>query len=59
MEGVNLLLAKIIEGTGPKMYGGKEINGYGMAVMIGSYVEAFNSGGVPNIRSAWEQIAND
>jgi len=30
-----------------------------MAVMIQNYVEAFNSGNVPNIKSAWEQIAAD
>jgi hypothetical protein len=30
-----------------------------MAIMIQSYSEAFNSGNVPNIRSAWEQIAAD
>ena len=44
---------KIIENTGPKIYAGKEINGYGMSVMIEQYVEAFNNGGVPNITSAW------
>lgn len=27
--------------------------------MIQNYVDAFNSGGVPNIKSAWEQIAAD
>lgn len=30
-----------------------------MAVMIQSYVQAFNNGSVPNIRSAWEQITID
>lgn len=30
-----------------------------MAVMISSYVDAFNNGSVPNIQSAWEQIAAD
>ena len=30
-----------------------------MSVMIQNYVNAFNSGGVPNIQSAWEQIAAD
>ena len=59
MEGVNALRAKIIDNTGPKVYGGREITGYNMSVMIENYVEAFNSGGVPNIKSAWEQIAQD
>lgn len=30
-----------------------------MSSMIESYVEAFNSGKVPNIRSAWQQITED
>lgn len=30
-----------------------------MAVMIQSYADAFNNGSVPNIKSAWEQIAED
>lgn len=59
MEGVNALRNKIIDNTGPKIYGGKEITGYGMSVMIQNYVDAFNSGSVPNIKSAWEQIAAD
>jgi len=48
-----MLRNKIIENTGPKIYAGREINGYGMSVMIEQYVEAFNNGGVPNITSAW------
>lgn len=54
-----MLRNKIIENTGPKIYAGKEINGYGMSVMIEQYVEAFNNGGVPNITSAWQQISRD
>jgi hypothetical protein len=45
--------------TGPKMYEGKPITGYAFAVMIENYVNAFNSGKVPNIKSAWQQIAED
>jgi hypothetical protein len=56
---VNTLRNKIIDNTGPKIYGGADITGYGMSVMIQNYVDAFNSGGVPNIKSAWEQIAAD
>ena len=53
MDGVNTLRNKIIDNTGPKLYGGKEITGPGMSIMIQSYVDAFNSGTVPNIKSAW------
>lgn len=56
---MNTLRNKIIDNTGPKIYGGADITGYGMSVMIQNYVDAFNSGGVPNIKSAWEQIAAD
>lgn len=59
MDGVNHLRNKINDNTGPKVYGGKEITGPGMSIMIQSYVDAFNDGSVPNIRSAWEQIAAD
>ena len=59
MDGVNHLRNKINDNTGPKVYGGKEITGPGMSIMIQNYVDAFNDGGVPNIRSAWEQIAAD
>lgn len=56
---MNTLRNKIIDNTGPKIYGGVDITGYGMSVMIQNYVDAFNSGSVPNIKSAWEQIAAD
>lgn len=45
--------------TGPKLYEGKPISGFAFSVMINSYVQAFNSGKVPNIKTAWEQIADD
>jgi hypothetical protein len=59
VDGVNQLRNKIIDNTVAKAYAGKEITGYSMSVMIENYVQAFNSGGVPNIKSAWEQIAQD
>jgi hypothetical protein len=43
--------------TGPKTFQNKEITGSNMAVMIQSYVDAFNNGNVPNIKSAWQQIS--
>ena len=45
--------------TGPKLYESKPITGYSISVMVHSYVDAFNSGKVPNIKIAWEQIAED
>jgi hypothetical protein len=39
--------------TGPKLYEGKPITGYSVSVMVHSYVDAFNSGKVPNIKNAW------
>lgn len=59
MEGVNTLRNKIMINTGPKLYEGKPITGYSISVMVDSYVQAFNSGKVPNIKNAWQQIAED
>lgn len=35
------------------------MTGPAMASMIENYIEAFNSGKVPNIKSAWQQISED
>ena len=59
MDGVAELRAKIMGNTGPKIYEGKPLSGANFSVMIDSYVNSFNSGKVPNIRTAWEQIAED
>ncbi len=59
VEGVNVLKSKIMSNTGPKLYEGKPITGANFSVMINSYVNAFNEGRVPNIKTAWEQIAED
>jgi hypothetical protein len=53
IEGINTLKAKIMSNTGPKIYEGKPITGANFSVMIDSYVNAFNEGRVPNIKTAW------
>lgn len=59
MEGVNNLRDLILRNAGPKTYEGEVITGPAIASMIESYVDAFNSDGVPNIKSAWQQISED
>jgi hypothetical protein len=59
VEGVNNLRDLILRNTGPKTYEGEVITGPAIASMIESYVEAFNSDSVPNIKSAWQQISED
>lgn len=56
---MNNLREIIMNNAGPKMYEGEVITGPVIASMIESYVEAFNSDSVPNIKSAWQQIAED
>lgn len=53
MDGVAELRAKIMSNTGPKIYDGKPLSGANFSVMIDSYVNSFNSGKVPNIKTAW------
>ena len=59
VDGVNSLREMIMHNAGPKMYEGEVITGPAIASMIESYVDAFNSDNVPNIKSAWQQIAED
>ncbi len=59
IEGINLLREKIMAKTGPKTYADRLVTGIELAGMIESYVEAFNSGKVPNIKTAWQQISED
>ena len=58
-QGVQILRNKIMANTGPKTYREKPVDGPSMASIIENYAEAFNSGRVPNIRTAWEQIADN
>lgn len=57
IEGVSTLREMIMRNTGPKTYEGEILTGTAIASMIENYAEAFNSGSVPNIKSAWQQIA--
>jgi hypothetical protein len=59
IEGINILRDKILNGTAPKTFDGQVITGPAMASIIETYIEAFNSESVPNIKSAWQQIAED
>lgn len=59
IEGVSTLREMIMRNTGPKTYEGEILTGTAIASMIENYAEAFNSGSVPNIKSAWQQIAQD
>jgi sugar (pentulose or hexulose) kinase len=45
--------------AGPKMYDGDPLYGSSIASMIESYVEKMNMGAIPNIKTAWEHIADD
>ena len=56
---VNNLRQKILQKTGPKVFQGELITGPAMASMLEAYAECFNTGRVPSIKSAWEQIAED
>lgn len=59
VQGVNDLRELVLRNTGPKTYEGEILTGPAVASMIESYAEAFNSGNVPNIKTAWQQIAED
>jgi hypothetical protein len=59
VEGVNNLRNLIMRNAGPKTYEGEIITGPAITSMIESYVEAFNSDSIPNIKSAWQQISED
>jgi hypothetical protein len=54
-----VLREKILNSTAPKTFEGQVITGPAIASIIETYVEAFNSESVPNIKSAWQQIAED
>lgn len=45
-----------MKSTGAKMYDSHQLTGAAITSMLESYVEAFNSGDVPVIKSAWEEI---
>lgn len=59
IETIGTLREKLIRGCGPKTFGGEPVNGPVMVDLLESFAESFNSGKVPSIRSAWQQIAED
>ena len=56
MDAVLELQQKIIENTSPKQYEGNPLYGTAIISMIEDFIEAFNTGQVPNIKTAWEHI---
>lgn len=50
---------RIIEGIKPKRLNGTLINGIILAELVQSYVEAINTGAVPNIENTWTRICRD
>ena len=50
---------KLIKGSRPKSFGGDEVTGPAMVDMIEVFADAFNSGKIPSIKSAWQQISED
>lgn len=69
LSGMEELRAKILEGVEPKTVMGKTISGPGRSLgttaiiasgflnLIESYVDAINTGAVPDIQSTWESVA--
>jgi hypothetical protein len=49
-------LNKVFSGVKPKSLMGRTLNGEMLATLIKSYVDALNSGGVPEINSAWSRV---
>lgn len=59
IEVVGKLRDKLIKGSKPKSFGGQDVSGPAMVDMIEVFAESFNSGKIPSIRSAWQQISQD
>jgi hypothetical protein len=53
---VTALLDRVQAGVRPKQMMGRTLDGAMLSVLLGSYVEALNSGGAPVISSAWERV---
>ena len=48
-----------MKATGPKMYNETPLYGSSIAIMLESYVNTINNGGIPSIQTAWESINDD
>ncbi|KJE89100.1 GBP4 protein, variant [Capsaspora owczarzaki ATCC 30864] len=56
IEQVRILIRKIYHGVKTKKLFGSNLNGAMLAELSKNYVESINTGGVPVIRSAWENV---
>jgi hypothetical protein len=50
------LRAKVIDKAIPKRMNGKELSGEMIVILAKSFIEAMNSGKVPNIDSSWTNM---
>jgi hypothetical protein len=53
---MNHLLTKVHSGVRPKQMMGRTLNGEMFCTLVESYVEALNSGKVPEVNSAWTRV---
>eukprot|EP01113_Clastostelium_recurvatum_P035254 TRINITY_DN4893_c0_g1_i1.p1 TRINITY_DN4893_c0_g1~~TRINITY_DN4893_c0_g1_i1.p1 ORF type:complete len:851 (-),score=175.02 TRINITY_DN4893_c0_g1_i1:63-2615(-) len=53
---VNTFTEKVLHSARAKMLFGKAVTGEGLAILCKSYTSAINTGAVPSIRKAWENI---
>ena len=59
LSGIERLKDKIFKNAEPKQYEGEPLYGGSVVSMIETFVDSMNNGAIPNIKSAWEQIAED
>jgi hypothetical protein len=58
-EQVMTLRNKILGKIRPKMINGKNLNGQMYISLMQTYINAINTGGVPNIENAWVYLCRD
>jgi len=56
--GIDELIKKIFKEAVSKKISGKPLNGPGFIVLLKSYVDAINTGAVPTIKSAWDNVSD-
>lgn len=47
---------KVFKDSAPKKINGKKLNGPALVTLIETFVEAINSGAIPNISNAWDAV---
>ena len=57
--GVDRLKELIFRNAEPKMYDNQPLYGSAVVSMLECYVQSMNNGGIPKIKTAWEQIGED